>query len=97
MYRGRWHFNDARQRWEGNPTGSAEVEDMLDACKNKDGEGERNHSRAMSLADMQALFAHSEKTCPSDLEITDQQTLALKANHLFNTAFASFSWLIWTR
>lgn len=94
MYRGRWHFNDARQRWEGNPTRSAEVEDMLDACKNKDGEGERHHSRAMSLADVQALFAHSEKTCPSDLEITDQKTLALKAGHLFNIAFASFSWLI---
>ena len=96
-YRGRWRFNETCQRWEGNPTRSAEVEDMLEACKNKDGEGERNHSRAMSLGDMQAMFAYSEKVCPASLPVSDQQTLALQANHLFHKAFTSFSWLIWTR
>lgn len=96
-YRGRWNFNEMRQRWEGNPVRSAEVEDMLEACKNKDGEGERNHSRAMSLADMQAMFTYSEKTCPASLPVSDQQTLALQASHLFYKAFSSFSWLIWTR
>ena len=85
------------QRWEGNPTCSAEVEDMLEACKNKDGEGERNHSRAMSLADMQAMFTYSKKTCPVSLPVSDQQMLALQVSHLFYKAFSSFSWLIWTR
>jgi hypothetical protein len=31
---------------------SAEVEDILEACKYKDGESERTHSKAMSIGDM---------------------------------------------
>ena len=39
-YRGRWKYDDVKKEWVGNPAKSAAVEDMLDTCKNKDGESE---------------------------------------------------------
>ena len=43
-FRGRWMQDATTKEWIGNPARSGEVEDMLTACKNKDGEGERKHS-----------------------------------------------------
>jgi hypothetical protein len=63
-YRGRWRFDDVKKEWVGNPARSATVEDMLEACKNKDGEGERRHSRAMSIEDMKKLYNSYLKNCP---------------------------------
>ena len=54
-YWGWWKYDDAKKEWVGNPAKSATVEDMLDACKNKDGEGERKHSWAISIEDMRKL------------------------------------------
>lgn len=53
-----------KKEWVGNPAKSVAVEDMLDACKNKDGKGEWRHSRAMSFEDMQKLHNNYLKNCP---------------------------------
>ena len=50
--------------WVGNPAKSATVEDMLDACKNKDGEGERKHSQAIYIEDMCKLHDNYLKNYP---------------------------------
>ncbi|KAJ7231543.1 hypothetical protein C8J57DRAFT_1533619 [Mycena rebaudengoi] len=34
-YRGKWHHNPTTNRWEGNPVDSAEVDDTMEAIKNK--------------------------------------------------------------
>jgi antirestriction protein len=53
-----------KKEWVGNPVRSAAVEDMLEACKNKDGKGEQRHSRAMSIEDMQNLHNSYLQNCP---------------------------------
>lgn len=96
-FRGRWHYDDKSKQWMGNPVLCAEVDDMYEACKNKDGEGERHHSRAISLDDMKKLLAFSRQECPIDLPVTDLASLALKGSHLWFNAFASTGFTIWTR
>jgi hypothetical protein len=61
---GRWRYDESNQCWIGNPVHSAEVEDMLAVCKNKDGEAERTHSKAMSIQDMERLYEFSVHNCP---------------------------------
>ncbi|KAJ7590499.1 hypothetical protein C8J56DRAFT_1046766 [Mycena floridula] len=64
-YRGRWDAD----RCLGNPADSADVEDMLEACKNKGNEDDRNHSRAMTVAQMEALLAFTEAFCTTGFTI----------------------------
>jgi hypothetical protein len=97
-YRGRWHYDDSKQRWLGNPVDSAEVETVMDVIKNKFGaEGERHHSKAMSKEDMDRLLLQSRLDCPADMPVTDHASLMLKATHLRFNAFSTTGFNIWTR
>ncbi|KDR71666.1 hypothetical protein GALMADRAFT_75054 [Galerina marginata CBS 339.88] len=100
-YRGRWCFHDAHKRWEGNPVRSAVVIDMLAACQNKDGEGERNHSRAMSMEDMRKLHKASQRDCPvldeSRSYAEQADVIAQRGTHLLFNALSSSGWTIWMR
>ena len=58
-FRGQWHFDSVNKEWVGNPVRSAEVSDILEACKYKDGESERTYSKAMSIGDMTALYNYA--------------------------------------
>ncbi|THU92314.1 hypothetical protein K435DRAFT_862637 [Dendrothele bispora CBS 962.96] len=96
-YRGRWREDRERNEWVGNPTSSPLVTDMLAACKNKDGETERKHSRAMSIEDMTNIFLWSWNICPDNSPVTTTQERALKTEHLFFRAFISVAFTLWTR
>lgn len=105
-YRGRWRYDDVKREWVGNPARSATVEDMLEACKNKDGEGERRHSRAMSIEDMQKLRLHYSylKHCPgvdpssSDVNLETEGVKNLKcATYLLFNALSTSAFIIWMR
>ncbi|KAF9224643.1 hypothetical protein BS17DRAFT_880019 [Gyrodon lividus] len=65
-YRGRWHFDQIRQRWEGNPTESAEVNDIVSSLKHKASseDGDRKHSLPMSKDFMDRMLLWSLKACP---------------------------------
>jgi len=94
-YRGQWHFDSGNNCWIGNPCRAAEVDDMLEACKHKAGaDSERNHSRAMTLPDMEKLLTHSRNACPVEL---DHDSVTAKANHLWFNTFTSTGFTIWTR
>ncbi|KAG0702302.1 hypothetical protein DFH29DRAFT_805105 [Suillus ampliporus] len=65
-YRGKWHYSDPRQRWEGNPVCSAEVQDIIKSVRHKansDG-NERTHSIAMTKGHMDRILAWTETICP---------------------------------
>ena len=103
-YRGRWRYDDVKKEWVGNPARSATVEDMLEACKNKDGEGERRHSRAMSIEDMQKLHNSYLKNCPDDPLHDANLDEPLKAEgvkkrtiYLLFNALSSSAFIIWMR
>jgi hypothetical protein len=68
------------------------VEDILEACKYKDGESERTHSKAMSVGDMIKLYDYAMSQC-EDLEISVAQRGLL----LLFTALASSAFTLWTR
>ena len=97
-----------KKEWVGNPAKSAAVEDMLDACKNKDGEGERRHSRAMSIEDMQKLHNNHLKNCPvidpscdhlnleERLEGKDMK-FTKRATYLLFIALATLAFIVWMR
>ena len=100
-YRGRWRYNDVKNEWVGNPARSATVEDMLEACKNKDGEGERRHSRAMSIEDMQKLHNSYLENCPvfdpsCDVNLEAEGVKKRTIYLLFN-ALSSSAFIIWMR
>lgn len=65
-YRGRWHFNEAKQCWQGNPVKSAEVDDIISSLKHRAStEGnERKHAKAMTKEYMARLFDWSRSACP---------------------------------
>ncbi|KAG6329830.1 hypothetical protein ID866_9259 [Astraeus odoratus] len=68
-FRGRWHYNDAQCRWEGNPVNSGEVNDILVAIKHKanaDG-AVRTHSVAMKKEYMECMLTWSKSLCPLDI------------------------------
>jgi len=98
-YRGRWRFDEFNQHWIGNPVRSAEVEDMLAACKNKDGEAERTHSKAMSIQDMERLYEFSQQSRPKVDDDNDPglKDVAARGADLFFNALASTGFTIWTR
>ena len=96
-YRGRWHFDEANKRFVGNPVRSAAVEDMHDACKNKDGEADRTHARAMTMEDMRKLLAYVQQQCPEDGEPKDLLALGLKAGSLLFNAFTTTGFTLWTQ
>lgn len=105
-YRDRWKFDDVKKEWVGNPAKSATVEDMLDACKNKDGEGERKHSRAMSIEDMRKLNNNHLKSCPvidpsynlQDLDKPlEMEDIKKRATYLLFNGLSTLAFIIWMR
>ncbi|KAJ7690479.1 hypothetical protein B0H17DRAFT_1134289 [Mycena rosella] len=101
-FRGRWHYNTANSRWEGNPVDSSEVEDTMESIKNKCGkdDGERKHSLAMTEEFMERIFGWSDKVCPPSSYNSPSKTheqKALKTKHLEFKAFASTAWTVWSR
>jgi hypothetical protein len=105
-YRDRWKYDDARNEWVGNPAKSATVEDMLDACKNKDGESERKHSRALSIEDMKKLRDNHLKKCPIidpscnllDLDKPlEKEDIKKRATYLLFNGLSTLAFIIWMR
>ena len=89
---GQWHFDLVNNEWVGNPVRSAEVEDILEACKYKDGESERTHSKAMSVDDMTKLYNYAMSRCQK-MDIS----LAQQGLYLLFIALASTAFTLWTR
>ena len=97
-FRGRWMQDATTKEWIGNPARSGEVEDMLTACKNKDGEGERKHSRAITIQDMEALYEYSEKNLvKKDSAYSSTPEIGLTGSLLLFNALATTGFTIWTR
>ncbi|PPR07279.1 hypothetical protein CVT26_012439 [Gymnopilus dilepis] len=100
-FRGPWDYDEATKKCKGNPARAPVVEDMLKACKNKDGESERRHSRAMSIEDMRRLHDYFSENCPVinlSMPFEDQrEAIAGRGSHLFFNAFASSAFTIWLR
>lgn len=101
-YRGNWNYHEGRQRWEGNPADSAEVQDVMMAVKNKCGAegGDRKHSLAMSKEHMEKMFEWSERQCPAEslmTAATDLGSQMLRIKHLEFRAFAATGWTCWGR
>ncbi|KAF8808846.1 hypothetical protein BYT27DRAFT_7210506 [Phlegmacium glaucopus] len=100
-FRGRWMQDGVTKEWIGNPARSGEVEDMLSACKNKDGEGERKHSRAITIQDMEALYVYSEKNLVKKEDASgiplSLLEVGLAASSLFFNALSTTGFTIWTR
>ncbi|KAF9524111.1 hypothetical protein CPB83DRAFT_774378 [Crepidotus variabilis] len=98
-YRGSWHYDDYKKEWVGNPARSAEVTDMLSACKNKDGEAERTHSRAMTFDDMRKLYLNSKELREEGKKggpLSLKKIAAIGEAMMFG-AFATTGFTIWTR
>ncbi|KAG1855337.1 PIN domain-like protein [Suillus subalutaceus] len=57
-YHGKWHFNEAKQHWEGNPTDSTDIYDVLSSIKHKASAegGDQTHSMAMTKDYMDRAF-----------------------------------------
>ena len=74
---------------------------MLDACKNKDGEGERKHSRAMSIEDMKKLYENSKTHCPEvnlSQNVDEQwEKLIKRAWYLLFDGISTSAFTIWMR
>jgi len=70
-FRGKWHFDEARQRWEGNPADSAEVYDVMASVKHKASAegGDRTHSMAMTKDFMDRLLRWHQASCPLDIAL----------------------------
>ena len=91
-FRGQWHFDSVNGEWVGNPVRSAEVCDILEACKYKDGESERHHSKAMSIGDMTKLHEYCQ---PQRLGL--ELSTAQRGTFLLFSALASTAYTLWTR
>lgn len=96
-YRGRWRFDEVNKQFVGNPVRSAAVEDIHDACKNKDGEADRTHARAMTFNDMERLLTYTMHHCPNDNELDNLASLGLRATTLLFNAFVTTGFTLWTR
>ncbi|KAF9066370.1 hypothetical protein BDP27DRAFT_1544384 [Rhodocollybia butyracea] len=96
-YHGPWKYDTLANEWIGNPCDSATVMDMLEACKRKDGESERHHSKPMNIVLMEKVYSWSIVVCPDDYLVEDAVSLAFKMRHLRYRAFASVGFTIWTR
>ncbi|KAJ6531473.1 hypothetical protein DFH09DRAFT_1093146 [Mycena vulgaris] len=88
-FRGKWHYNEAASRWEGNPVDSAEVEDTMESIKNKCGkdDGERKYSGG------RIEFAPFNYDTPSKT----MEERALETKHLELKAFSSTAWTVRSR
>jgi hypothetical protein len=92
LYRGQWKQNE-KGEWVGNPCNSAEVGDMLQACKHKDGEdGGRKHSCPITIEIMDTFYELGEqKICDNHGNMQ-----VLLEVHWFQ-AFCALAWTLWTR
>ena len=70
---------------------------MLDACKNKDGEGERKHSRAISIEDMRKLHDNYLKNCPVSDKPLEVEDIKKRATYLLFNALSTMAFIIWMR
>ncbi|KAG1832589.1 hypothetical protein DFJ58DRAFT_671092 [Suillus subalutaceus] len=70
-YRGKWHLNEARQRWEGNPADSADIYDVLSSIKHKASAegGDRTHSMAMTKDYMDRTLRWHQASCPLEIAL----------------------------
>ncbi|KAG1845309.1 hypothetical protein DFJ58DRAFT_730899 [Suillus subalutaceus] len=70
-YRGKWHLNEARQRWEGNPADSADIYDVLSSIKHKASAegGDRTHSMAMTKDYMDRTLWWHQASCPLEIAV----------------------------
>ncbi|KAF9245361.1 hypothetical protein BU15DRAFT_41214 [Melanogaster broomeanus] len=66
-YCGKWHFDVVKQRWEGNPAKSAEVDDVLKSLRHKANseDGDRSHALPMSKDHVERMLLWSKNECPS--------------------------------
>ena len=65
-FRGRWHFDEMKQQWKGNPADSAEVQDIMSSLKHKASseDGNRTHSLPMTKDFMGRMLEWSLRSCP---------------------------------
>ncbi|KAI6141442.1 hypothetical protein BKA82DRAFT_3986196 [Pisolithus tinctorius] len=65
-FRGKWGFNEARQRWEGNPAESADVQDVLTSIKHKASAeaGDRKHSLPITQDHLDRMLQWARTVCP---------------------------------
>ena len=104
-YRDRWRYDEVKKEWVGNPAKSAAVEDMLDACKNKDGEGDRKHSRAISIEDMRKLHNNHLKNCPPAVidpscnlpDLDKLEDIKKRVIYLLFESLSTLAFIIWMR
>jgi len=70
-YRSKWHFNEVKQCWEGNPADSADIYDVLSSVKHKASAegGDRTHSMAMTKDYMDRAFRWHQAVCPLDIAL----------------------------
>ncbi|KAG1885796.1 hypothetical protein F4604DRAFT_1573111 [Suillus subluteus] len=96
-YRGKWHFNETRKCWEGNPACSAEVQDVIKSVRHKtNSEGsDRTHSIAMSKGFMDRILTWVHKCCPSETYMALLRTLITRI--VMYQAFSTTAWNLWTR
>ncbi|KAJ7240555.1 hypothetical protein C8J57DRAFT_1478171 [Mycena rebaudengoi] len=86
----------------GNPVDSTEVDNTMEAIKNKCGKdnGKRKHSLAMTKEFMEKMFHWSDTVClPSSYQVpsTTVEEQVLKTKHLMFKVFASTAWTVWSR
>ncbi|KAG1814581.1 hypothetical protein DFJ58DRAFT_673655, partial [Suillus subalutaceus] len=94
-YRGKWHFDEARWRWEGNPADSADVYDVLSSIKHKaSAEGRRSHSLDGNDKGLHGSSAPMASGCVSASGLETRKQLT---QHLEQIALAASGWTLWTR
>ncbi|THU82325.1 hypothetical protein K435DRAFT_766628 [Dendrothele bispora CBS 962.96] len=94
----RFQKDEVTREWVGNPVCSPEVEQMLKTCHNKNGEADRNHTRPITMGDLQRIWAYAKIQCPDDLDASASlEHLALKTKWLFWKAYSSTGMTVWTR
>jgi hypothetical protein len=96
-YRNSWRFDAATKRYLGNPARSAKVDGMLKAIKNKNGERERHHSRAMSVEDMEQMHKYRTRRMEELRGKTDRKSCEERVRLSMYGAFSVVAFTIWTR
>ncbi|KAG2128935.1 uncharacterized protein EDB93DRAFT_1095770 [Suillus bovinus] len=83
-YCGKWHLNEARQCWEGNPAKSAEIFDVLSSVKHKASAegGDRTHLMAMTKDYMERTLRWHYAVCPLDIALGTIQKVMSSAHPL---------------
>ena len=67
---------------------------MLEACKYKDGESERTHSKAMSIGDMKKIYDYAMSQC---LGLELSESAAQRGFFLLFISLTSTAYTLWTR